>query len=145
MANPIQLKRSNTAGNTPASLADGEVAVQQADGVLFYRTSASVVQKLLLPKRANVSDAAYTASVNDVYIGFTALTAPRTVTLPAAASYPPGHALYIADESGNGGAYTITVAAAGSDTIAGAASIQMSFGYQKLTFHSNGSNLWTVA
>lgn len=40
---PPRLKRSNTAGQVPASLADGEIAINQADGKLFYQTSAGGV------------------------------------------------------------------------------------------------------
>jgi hypothetical protein len=76
----------------------------------------------------------------------TALTANRTLTLPSASSYPPAQTLYVADESGAcSSALTITMAAAGSDTIAGQSSVAMGSPYQKLAFHSNGSNLWTFA
>jgi hypothetical protein len=40
---PPRLKRSNTAGQVPASLADGEIAINQADGKLFYQTAAGGV------------------------------------------------------------------------------------------------------
>jgi hypothetical protein len=43
---PPRLKRSNTANAVPASLEDGEVAVNQADGRLFYRTAAGGVAAL---------------------------------------------------------------------------------------------------
>ncbi|KTS09743.1 hypothetical protein SB2_11860 [Methylobacterium radiotolerans] len=75
-----------------------------------------------------------------------ALTAARTITLPNAAAYRPGQPLYVADESGAcSSTLTITVATAGTDTIAGQPSVSMGSPYQKLAFHSNGLNLWTVA
>lgn len=40
---PPRLKRSNTAGSAPASLEDGEIAINQADGKLYYQTSAGGV------------------------------------------------------------------------------------------------------
>ena len=40
---PPRLKRSNTANAAPASLEDGEIAINQADGKLFYRTAAGGV------------------------------------------------------------------------------------------------------
>ena len=95
--------------------------------------------------RTAISDANYTIARTDVYVAMTALSSARTITLPSAATFAPGQPLYIADESGNAGTYTITIAAAGSDLIAGQSSASMTFGYQKLIFHSNGSNLWTVA
>ena len=70
-----------------------------------------------------MSDANYTALATDRTIAYTAITAARTVTLPAAASYPTGTRLLIMDESGSCSATNaITIAAAGSDTIAAGAS-----------------------
>jgi hypothetical protein len=40
---PIQLYYSNTATNAPASLANGELAINQADGKLYYRNGAGTV------------------------------------------------------------------------------------------------------
>ena len=40
---PPRLKRSNTANSAPASLEDGEIAINQADGKLYYRTVAGSV------------------------------------------------------------------------------------------------------
>ena len=40
---PPRLKRSNTANSAPASLEDGEIAINQADGKLYYRTTAGGV------------------------------------------------------------------------------------------------------
>lgn len=93
-----------------------------------------------------VSDADFPVQTANVYVAMRTLTAPRTFTLPSAAAYPAGQALYLADESGAcSPTLLITVAAAGSNTIAGQASVTMGSPYQKLTFHSNGANLWTVA
>jgi len=39
----IRIKRSNTASATPSALQDGEIAINQADGKLWYRTSAGGV------------------------------------------------------------------------------------------------------
>ena len=40
---PIQLYYSNTATNVPASLANGELAINQADGKIYYRNNSGVV------------------------------------------------------------------------------------------------------
>lgn len=93
-----------------------------------------------------VLDASYVASAADVFIGIASLTAARTITLPAASAYAPGQALFVADESGAcSEGSPLTIAAAGADTIAGQSSVTMASPYQKLAFHSNGSNLWTFA
>jgi hypothetical protein len=42
MAQTIQLRRSTTAAAVPASLAAGEVAINETDGKLFYRLSGVV-------------------------------------------------------------------------------------------------------
>jgi hypothetical protein len=52
---PPRLKRSNTAGQVPASLADGEIAINQADGKLFYQTAAGGVSTFLATPTAHKS------------------------------------------------------------------------------------------
>ena len=44
---PPRLKRSNTAGSVPASLEDGEIAINQGDGKLYYHTAAGGVSTFL--------------------------------------------------------------------------------------------------
>ena len=43
MANVVRNPYSNTAGNTPSSLGNGVIAVNQADGKLFYRNGSGTV------------------------------------------------------------------------------------------------------
>lgn len=43
MTNIVKLPFSNTSGNTPVSLVDGQIAINQASGSLFYRNSAGAV------------------------------------------------------------------------------------------------------
>ena len=43
MANIVRNPYSNTAGNAPTSLVDGQIAVNQSDGRFFYRSSAGAV------------------------------------------------------------------------------------------------------
>jgi len=66
---PIQLYYSNTATNTPASLANGELAINQADGKLYYRNSSGVVTQF----------SPAVATVNTITFGSTGLT-PNTAT-----------------------------------------------------------------
>jgi hypothetical protein len=48
MANTtIQLKFSTVASNTPSSLANGELAINGADGKLFYRTPSGTIQSIV--------------------------------------------------------------------------------------------------
>jgi hypothetical protein len=43
VANVVRNPYSNTAGNTPSSLGNGVIAVNQADGRLFFRNGAGAV------------------------------------------------------------------------------------------------------
>ena len=43
MANIVRNPYSNTAGNTPSSLGNGVIGVNQADGRIFFRNSAGTV------------------------------------------------------------------------------------------------------
>ncbi len=95
--------------------------------------------------RTHVSDAAYAALATDRLIAFTALTAPRIVSLPPASAYPAGQPLVVVDESGACSATnTIAAARAGSDTIDGATTATLNWAYGSLALVSNGSNAWTL-
>jgi hypothetical protein len=43
VANTVRILRSTTAGNSPSSLLSGQIAVNEADGRLFYRSAAGAV------------------------------------------------------------------------------------------------------
>ena len=99
----------------------------------------------LANQRTAVADAAYSALVTDRLVAYTALTAPRVVTLPAASAFPPGQSLTVADESGACSATkTITISRAGSDAINGATSAVIATAYGYLALDSNGANAWTI-
>lgn len=44
MPNIIKIKRSSTPGVAPISLSDGEIAINQADNVLFFKDSGGVIR-----------------------------------------------------------------------------------------------------
>lgn len=46
MANTIQIKRSSTSGSAPSSLAAGELAINRADGLVYYSNSSNAVTNL---------------------------------------------------------------------------------------------------
>lgn len=95
--------------------------------------------------RVSVNDAAYAVQTSDRVMAVTALTAPRTLTLPAAAAYPQGATLTVLDESGAcSPTNAITLARAGSDTINGAASAVIASAYGYLALQGNGANKWTI-
>jgi hypothetical protein len=43
VANIVRIPYSNTAGNAPSSLDNGQIGVNQADGKIYYRTTAGAV------------------------------------------------------------------------------------------------------
>lgn len=43
MANVIKIKSSGTANNAPTSLEFGELAINYADGLLFYKDSSNTI------------------------------------------------------------------------------------------------------
>jgi hypothetical protein len=92
------------------------------------------------------SNADYSMLVTDrqiLQIG--TLSAPRTVTLVAAASLPRGTRVTISDDSGTcTAANTIIIARQGSDGIHGLASIYLSSPWASVVLEVNGSNKWTI-
>ena len=95
--------------------------------------------------RTPVADASYAALATDRTIAFTALTAARTVTLPAASAYPTGTQLVVVDETGACTfTTTITLVRSGSDTINGAASAVIATPYGFVALTSNGAGKWTL-
>jgi hypothetical protein len=46
VANTVRILRSTTAGNTPASLVSGQIAVNEADGRIYYRNGSGTVTPL---------------------------------------------------------------------------------------------------
>lgn len=91
-------------------------------------------------RSATSGDAVATLLANQGYHGVTALSAPRTLTLPDAEGLEDGHMVIIQDESGAAGTHTITVAAGTSDTLNGASTITANYG--RLTVIKRGSNDW---
>lgn len=66
MANIVRIPYSNTAGNAPSSLDNGQIGVNQADGKIYYRTAAGAV--VVVP--AAIAD----GSVTDANIATVAAT-----------------------------------------------------------------------
>jgi hypothetical protein len=66
MANTIKIKRSGTATQVPVSLEHGELAINYADGKLFYRdTSDQIVE---LSSSGSISISATPEDIRDVKI-----------------------------------------------------------------------------
>jgi hypothetical protein len=58
---PIQLYYSNTTTNVPAALVNGELAINQADGKLYYRNNSGVVTQFTSGGSGTVTSVAFSA------------------------------------------------------------------------------------
>jgi hypothetical protein len=113
--------------------------------VLGHNGSSLVWQKSFsFMTRQGVNDVNTSWFSNDTeYLGYSTLTAARTVTLPSATTFT-GCKITIADETGNcSTSNTITLNRAGSDTIEGATSYVLSSANASVTLYSTGSK-WVV-
>lgn len=152
MSEQLQLRRgtaAQVAANTPAA---GEPWLDTTnnrmcigDGSTLGGWPAAKLAEVVTNARTAVSDAAYAVQTTDRMVAYTALTAARAVTLPAASAFPTGTRLLVVDETGNCSALlTITVNRAGSDTINGGTSVAINLPYGFAALESNGSNAWTI-
>jgi len=94
--------------------------------------------------RVTFSNADATIAATTVYAAQVGtMSAPRTVTLPAASAVPAGWELVVADESGTiSSTNTITFTRAGADTINGATTLVMLSPYGWRRFISDGVSSW---
>lgn len=160
MSEQLQLRRGSVSQVVGFIGAQGECVVDTTNNRLVVSDNAtqggwpaaklSEVQTTL---RASVPDANYplTAPANSstpwvTMIAYTALTAARTVNLPAASTFPTGTKLTVVDETGACSAtLTITVAPHGTDLINGVnGSIVINQAFGSVVLESNGSNAWVI-
>ena len=141
---PIQLYYSSTTGNIPTNtnLANGELAINIADGVLFYKDSGGTVRTLAQINSAPVTATAnYTVTATDVWVINNKTGSTQTITLPAP-STNTGRVLTIQNYQAQ------TVVSASSNVVpqgggaAGTAILAASVG-DSATLVSNGTN-WVM-
>lgn len=63
MANTIKLKRTSTPSSTPSSLEYGELAINYADGKIFYKNSSNSIVEFT--SAANLAGTVYNATIGD--------------------------------------------------------------------------------
>lgn len=73
----IKIRRSTTAGAAPSSLVTGELAINEADGVLYYRNSSGVVTPLVSAAERVIT---YSSQTTAQMAGRTVLFAGSTAT-----------------------------------------------------------------
>jgi hypothetical protein len=155
----VQVKRRRDIATNVAPYvgAQGELIVDTTnnrvvvqDGVTAGGWAAAKLSEVITNGRTAVSDLAYAVLATDRLVAYTALTAARVVTLPAANLFPTGTILVIADESGGCTATNrLNVTPTGLDKIDGVnalTAIIMPYGY--LAIESNGlaspNGKWTI-
>jgi hypothetical protein len=152
MSEQLQLRRGTAAQIAAFTGAQGEAIVDTTNNRLVVQDGATAggfpaakLSEVVTNTRAPVNDAAYSVQTTDRTVAFTALTAARVVSLPAASSFPTGVRLIIVDESGAcSTTNTITVTRAGTDLINGATTSVVSTAYGFVAIESNGYNKWTI-
>jgi hypothetical protein len=152
LSEQLQLRRGTSTQVTAFTGAAGEVVMDTTnnrlvinDGTTTGGHPAARLDEVVTNARTAVTDAAYTVLATDRTVAYTTLTAARIVTLPASSAYPTGTHLLILDETGNCSVTnTLTVNAAGSDTIDGAALAVINQAYGFIGLESSGTGHWTV-
>jgi hypothetical protein len=152
LSEQLQLRRGTSAQVAAFTGAAGEVVMDTTnnrlvanDGVTVGGAPHAKLAEVITNTRATVSDAAYTALVTDRMVAYNALTAARVITLPASSAYPTGTRLVVIDESGNCSVTkTLTLNAAGADTINGAASAVVNQAYGFIGLESDETGHWTI-
>ncbi len=152
MSEQLQLRRGTGSQVASFTGAQGEVVFDTTnnrivanDGVTVGGNPAAKLAEVITNTRTAVSDASYTVLATDRTVAYTALTAARAVALPASSAYPTGTRLLIVDETGNCSVTnTITVNAAGMDTIDGAASAVVNQAFGFIGLDSSGAGHWTI-
>jgi len=146
-------RRRDTAANVAAYTGpQGEIVVDTTNNRVVLMDGATAggiplakLSEIVANARTAVVDASYAALPSDRTIAYTSLTAARTLTLPAASAYPTGTSLLIVDESGAcSPTNAITLAAQGSDTIAGAFASAIATAHGFVALQSNGVSQWTM-
>ena len=146
MAQQLQLRNGTVSQVAAFTGALAELVVDTTNTRLVLQDGATAGGRAMaLETSRSISEVNATATITDRQIAYSAITAARTVTLPAASAYPAGATLSIIDESGFCSATdTITIARAGSDTINGATSAAIASAYASIELESNGSNGWVI-
>lgn len=99
----------------------------------------------LIQTHNSQADTDYTAKITDTIIGYTSLSASRTVSLPPAANFPIGFTLTVKDESGSATTWNIVVEPDGAETIDGASNYTIATDYGAVTFYQSGGAWWITS
>jgi hypothetical protein len=164
VANTTKILYSNTAGNVPPSLADGQIAIQQADGKLFFRSPGGTVTQFATGGSGGTELYSYATTASFPGTGATTAlylsvdtgrvyqwtgsvyaevgpvgggASPATVTIPATGDqyWSNTQLLLRGDTAVDSSSYARTVTAYGGATIS---TTQKKYGTGALSFSSEG-------
>lgn len=79
----IKIRRSTTASAVPSSLVTGEVAINEADGILYYRNSGGTVSPLTPPQNSLTYGSQTTAQMVGRTVLVSTASGAVTITLSA--------------------------------------------------------------
>lgn len=83
MANVIKIKSSGVSSNIPSTLENGEIAINYADGDIFYKNSSGSI-KIFKTNPAIISNTAPTTDVKDGYLWFDTTTSNLYIRVSSA-------------------------------------------------------------
>ena len=152
MSEQLQLRRGAASQVAAFTGAQGETVMDTTNNRLVVNDGstaggwpAAKLSEVITNTRTAVSDAAYSVLATDRMVAYTALSAARTVTLPASTAYPTGTRLVIVDETGNCSPIkTLTITPNGADVIDGATSAVLNVPYGFIGLESNQAGEWTI-
>jgi hypothetical protein len=149
MATAVQVQYRRGTSSQVASFtgAAGEMVVDTTNNRVVVQDGATAGGwPMAAASRVAVSDTNYTLSSPFSIVAYTAITAARTVSLPATTNYASGQRLLVIDESGScSSTKTITLSRNGSDTIDGATSAVINQPYGYIELESNSGGKWTIS
>jgi len=104
--------------------------------------TASTISGIVPPTL--IADTDYTATINDRTIGYTSLSAARTVSLPPTGNVPEGFTLTVKDQTGTASTWNIIIDGDGTETIDGATTQTINNNYGSFTLYKSGSAWYIV-
>ncbi len=123
----------------------GLAAVASSGSAADLGTGLLPIARTINEQSLGDADASISAGIRQALVT-SALTASRTYTLPAASGYPAGAAIRLGDQSGSPTALIKAVfAAAGSDTINGAATLSIGVPNFVIDLVSDGTSKWAAS
>lgn len=128
---------------TVNELANNAVTPAKADLAQAWTHTGDLVANGGFKIKRTTTAIDYTVLNTDVYVEITNTAAPRTITLPTAASATAGRMFIIKDQSGGAGTNNITIDGNAAETIDGAATKVINTNYGAVTIICDGAN-WLV-